>query len=47
MDYELPFSVSAVVPVYNSEATLIELTSRISDLLAPRIPALEVLLVNQ
>ncbi|MFC2029614.1 hypothetical protein ACFLWA_02680 [Chloroflexota bacterium] len=40
MDYEestmrLPFSVSVVVPVYNSEATLIELTSRINDVLAP------------
>jgi undecaprenyl-phosphate 4-deoxy-4-formamido-L-arabinose transferase len=42
----LPFSVSVVVPVYNSEATLVELTARIDAVLTPLVPFFEIILVN-
>lgn len=41
-----PFSVSAVVPVFNGEATLAHLVSRIAAVLAPRVPEFEIILVN-
>lgn len=42
----LPFSVSVVVPVYNSEATLDELTTRIGNVLTPLTQRFEIILVN-
>jgi glycosyltransferase involved in cell wall biosynthesis len=42
----LPYSVSVVVPVYNSEATLGELTTRIGDVLTPIVQRFEIILVN-
>lgn len=42
----LPFSVSVVVPVYRSEATLGELTARIDAVLKPLVPSYEIILVN-
>jgi glycosyltransferase involved in cell wall biosynthesis len=41
-----PFSVSVVVPVYNSEATLAELTARVYDELTPLVERLEIIFVN-
>ena len=42
----VPSSVSIIVPVYNSEATLVELTSRIRSVLAPLMQRFEIILVN-
>lgn len=42
----LPFSVSVVVPVYNSEATLAELTARLHDVLTPLVERWEIIFVN-
>jgi undecaprenyl-phosphate 4-deoxy-4-formamido-L-arabinose transferase len=42
----LPWSVSVVVAVHNSEATLVELSTRIMDALVPLVPQLEILYVN-
>ncbi len=42
----IPSSVSVVVAVHNSEATLIELSRRIMDALVPMVPRLEILYVN-
>lgn len=39
-------SVSIIVPVYNSEATLIELTKRINDVLEPLIQRFEIIFVD-
>ncbi len=40
------FSVSVVVPVYNSESTLVELTSRIAAVLTPLTQNHEIIIVN-
>jgi glycosyltransferase involved in cell wall biosynthesis len=42
----MPFSVSIVVPVWNSEGTLVELTTRTREVLAPLVPRFEILYVN-
>ena len=42
----LPWTVSVVVAVHNSEATLVELSTRIMDALVPLVPQLEILYVN-
>jgi glycosyltransferase involved in cell wall biosynthesis len=39
-------SISLVVPVYNSEATLVELTDRICSVLTPLVRSFEIILVN-
>ena len=39
-------SVSVVVPVYNGEATLAELTARVGDVLTPLVSRFEIILVN-
>ena len=41
-----PSSVSVIVPVYNGEATLDELTTRIKAVLAPIVEDFEIILVN-
>jgi glycosyltransferase involved in cell wall biosynthesis len=41
-----PSSISIIVPVYNSEATLDELTTRIKAVLAPVVEHFEIILVN-
>jgi undecaprenyl-phosphate 4-deoxy-4-formamido-L-arabinose transferase len=40
------FSISVVVPVYNSQATLVELTARIEAVLMPLVQRFEIILVN-
>ena len=42
----VPSSVSIIVPVYNSEATLVELTTRIKTVLAPLMQRFEIILVD-
>ena len=42
----IPSSISIIVPVYNSEATLDELTTRIKAVLAPVVEHFEIILVN-
>jgi glycosyltransferase involved in cell wall biosynthesis len=42
----IPRSVSVVVAVHNSEATLVELSTRIRNALVPLVPQLEILYVN-
>jgi len=44
--YDEPPSISVVVPVYNSEATLVELTSRLVDVLSSLGAQFEIILVN-
>ncbi len=39
-----PLTVSIVVPVYNSEATLVELTRRINDVLTPLVRHFEIII---
>jgi undecaprenyl-phosphate 4-deoxy-4-formamido-L-arabinose transferase len=41
-----PFSVSVVVPVYNGEATVVELTKRLRAVLTPLVSRFEIILVN-
>ena len=41
-----PSSISIIVPVYNSEATLDELTTRIKAVLAPVVEHFEIIFVN-
>jgi len=41
-----PLTVSVVVPVYNSESTLMELTSRLVDVLSGAVEHYEIILVN-
>ena len=44
--HTIPWSVSVVVAVHNSETTLVELSQRIIDALVPLVPRLEILYVN-
>ena len=42
----MPLTVSVVVPVYNGESTLVELTSRLVDVLSSAVEHYEIILVN-